>query len=82
MIEPANTPPARLLGASESGRPSGSSTDSTPMLAAPDSGAFANQGRPKALLSEMPSGFETPGMSAVSAAEFGSRFRNSGDCAV
>ena len=78
VIDPANTPPARSLGASASGRPSGSMTDSRP----PAPVALESHGRPKALLTEMPVGLETGGMSAVAASGLVRRLTNAGDCAV
>src|SRR5204862_6258507 len=78
VIDPANTPPARSLGASASGRPSGSMTDSRP----PTPVALESHGRPKALLTEMPVGLETGGMSAVAASGLVRRLTNAGDCDV
>ena len=45
-------------------------------------GAFANQGRPKPLLNEIPNGRLTDGRSAVTAAGFLRPFRKSGLCAA
>src|SRR5215831_9168100 len=78
---PAKPPPAVTSGAPARGKPCGSSTVIVPSPALP-SGAFANQGRPKPLLNEIPNGRLTAGLSAVTAPGFLMPFRKSGLCAV
>src|SRR6059036_655941 len=66
---PAKTPPAVKSGAPARGKPCASMTVIVPSPALPF-GAFANQGRPKPLLNEIPNGRLTDGRSAVTAAGF------------
>src|SRR5262245_9145593 len=66
VTSPANTPPATGSGAPLNGAPFGSMTVIVPYGASPE-GALANQGRPNALLSEMPSGRLTATSLAVAA---------------
>lgn len=63
---PLKTPPATVLGALLSGRPSGSTTASMPGARNPP-GMLVNQGRPNALLIEIAVGRATGGSAAVTA---------------
>jgi hypothetical protein len=67
VTSPAKTPPATGSGGPLKGAPLGSVTETVPVPALPV-GALASQGRPKALLSEIPSGRLTDTSRAVAAA--------------
>jgi len=69
VIVPVNTPPASGSGAPLRGKPPGSTTEIVPSALLPP-GAFANHGRPKPLLNEMPSGRLTDGNAFVAAFGF------------
>src|SRR5262249_30040829 len=78
---PVKTPPAAWCGAPARGRPSGSTTDSTPAPSSPV-GALANHGRPKALFREMPRGAATGASAPVTACGLLNRFTQGGLLAV
>ena len=81
VMVPANTPPATGSGAPLRGKPPGSTTEIVPSALLPF-GAFANHGRPKPLLNEMPSGRLTAGRAFVTAIGFLTPLVNGGLWAV
>src|SRR3954466_1105441 len=78
---PGNPPPAVGSGAPASGNPPGSTTEIVPASSLPF-GAFANHGRPKPLLNDMPSGRLTDGKSLVEALGFLTLLTKAGLCAL
>ena len=81
VLSPAKTPPATRSGGFLKGWPPGSMTLMVPYPVSPR-GALANQGRPKALLSEMPSGRLTATSFAVAAFGLKTLLKNAGLLAV
>ena len=81
VSSPANTPPATGSGGPLNGWPPGSITVMVPYGRSAN-GALANQGRPKALLNEMPRGRLTASSSRVAADGLKTLFSNPGLFAV